>query len=124
MIEIKKGTIDDFFLSAKKTAEEIDKKEKITPKKIIWVETDDFNKFLKPSRVELIRYLRKKKEISLSSLLKELHKSPSSLNRDLELLAKYGLIEVASEINAGHGRRKVIVSLFEGENFELRTAVE
>jgi len=123
MIEIRKGTIDDFFVSAKKTAEEIDKKEQITPKNIIWIEADDFSKLLKPSRIELIRYLRKKKKVDFSSMLKELHKNPSSLNRDLELLTKYGLIEMGSESNAGHGRRKVIFSLFKGESLELRTAI-
>jgi len=123
MIEIKKGPIDDFFASAKKTAEEIDNKTEITPKKIIWVETDDFRKILKTSRIELIRYLRKKKKVYFSHLLKELKKTPSSLNRDLAVLAKYGLIEINNEVKTGHGRKKVIFSLFEGENFEFRAAV-
>ena len=123
MTEIKRGTIDDFFVSAMETAEEIDKGEKITPKKIIWVEIEDFGKLLKPSRIELIRYLRKKKKVSFSILLKELHKSPSSVNRDLELLEKYGLINIDTETHPGHGRRKVVFPLFDDESFELRAAV-
>jgi predicted transcriptional regulator len=123
MTEIKKGTLDEFFASAKETAKEIDARKKITPKKAIWVETDDFLKLLKPSRIELIRFLRGEQKVYYSTLLESLHKSPSSLSQDLELLSRYGLIEIDMEVNPGHGRKKVIRPLFEDEVFELKAAV-
>jgi len=36
-IEIKKGSISDFFTSAKETAKEIDAGKKVTRKKTIWL---------------------------------------------------------------------------------------
>ncbi len=123
MTEIKRGTLDEFFASAKETAKEIDAGEKITPKKTIWVETDDFVKLLKPSRVELIRFLRGEKKVYFQTLLERLHKSPSSLSNDLALLSRYGLVQIDTEINPGHGRKKVVRPLFEDEVFELKAAV-
>ena len=37
-VELKAGSMEDFFSSAKETAKEIDNKEKITEKNIIWVD--------------------------------------------------------------------------------------
>ncbi len=40
MIEIKNGTIDDFFDSALETAKQIDNNVEITPKKSVWINLD------------------------------------------------------------------------------------
>ena len=47
MITIQSGTIDDFFKSALHTAKEIDENKKVTPKHIIWMETEDLLNILK-----------------------------------------------------------------------------
>ncbi len=44
MIEMKYGTIDDFFDSALETAKQIDEKIQITPKKSVWKETKESDK--------------------------------------------------------------------------------
>ena len=55
-----------------------------------------------------------------SVLLDELEKSPSSLNKDLELLSKYQLIDILKEPNSGHGIKKVIKPLYFNEQIEFK----
>ncbi len=123
MVNIQNGTIEDFFDSAMQTAEEIDKKTKITPKHTIWMETDDLLNILKPGRTKLIKYLKNKSKVYYSVILDELHKSPSSLNKDLDLLMKYQLIDVIKEPNSGHGIKKVIKPLYADEKLEFRAII-
>jgi predicted transcriptional regulator len=123
MIHIKNGSIEDFFDSALQTAKEIDSNEKVTPKHTIWMETSDLLNILKPQRTELIQYLRHKTKVYYSDILDALGKSPSSLNKDLDLLLKYQLIDVQKEPNAGHGIRKIIKPLYHNEEIEFRAIV-
>ena len=123
MVNIQNGTIEDFFNSALETAKQIDNKIKVTPKHTIWMETEDLLNLLKPQRTQLMRYLKNKSEVYYSVILKELKKSPSSLNKDLELLSKYQLIDIQKEPNAGHGIRKVIKPLYTNEQLEFRATV-
>ena len=123
MVEIRNGTIEDFFNSAKETAYEIDKDKKVTLKHAIWMETEDLLNILKPQRTKLLQYLKNKTKVYYSDILDELHKTPSSLNRDLDLLHKYQLIDILKETNAGHGIRKVIKPLFSDEKMEFRAIV-
>ena len=123
MVNIQNGTIEDFFDSAMQTAEEIDKNTKITPRQTIWMETDDLLNILKPGRTKLIKYLKNKSKVYYSVILDELHKSPSSLNKDLDLLMKYQLIDVIKESNSGHGIKKVIKPLYADEKLEFRAVI-
>ncbi len=123
MVKIKSGTIDDFFDSALETAKEIDTHSKATHKHTIWMDVDDLVNILKPQRRDLIRYLKDKKKIYYSDLQKAMSKSPSSLNRDLELLSKYQIIAISKEPNAGHGIRKVIKPLHADDTLVFQTAI-
>ena len=60
-VELKAGSLSDFFASAKETAKEIDEGKKLTSKNIIWVAPSDLMAILKPERTKLVQYLRKKK---------------------------------------------------------------
>ncbi len=120
MVNIQNGTIEDFFDSALESAKQIDNNEKVTPKHTIWMETDDLLKILKPQRTKLLKYLKDKTKVYYSVLLDELKKSPSSLNKDLELLSKYQLIDILKEPNTGHGIRKVIKPLYLNEQIEFK----
>jgi len=123
MISIQNGTIDDFFESALQTAKQIDTNQKVTPKHTIWMETNDLLNILKPQRTTLLQYLKNKTKVYYSVILKELKKSPSSLNADLELLFRYQLIDILKEPNAGHGIRKVIKPLYTNEQLEFKATV-
>jgi len=109
-IEIRAGTLSDFFTSAKETAREIDSGKKLTPKSTIWVDAKDLMLLLKPERTSLVKYLRKEKKAVFSHLAKALNRSPVSLNNDLKLLSKYHLVTISKETNPGHGVCKVISS--------------
>ena len=123
MITIQAGTIDDFFKSALHTAKEIDENKKVTPKRTIWMETEDLLNILKPHRTKVLQYLKNKTTVYYSVMLDELKKTPSSLNKDLELLLKYQLIDILKEPNAGHGIRKVIKPLYANEQLEFKAVV-
>ena len=123
MVNIQNGTIEDFFNSAMQTAKEIDNGKKVTPKHTIWMETDDLLNILKPQRTKLIEYLKYKTKVYYSVILDELKKSPSSLNKDLEFLLKYQLIDITKETNSGHGIRKVIKPLYSNEQIEFRAVI-
>ena len=121
-IEIKAGTLSDFFASAKETAKEIDSGKAITPKNTIWVDAKDLMLLLKPERTNLVRYLRKEKTAIFSHLAKALHRSPVSLNNDLKILSRYGLVTITKETNPGHGVCKVITSNLD-DKIEFRVVV-
>jgi predicted transcriptional regulator len=120
-IEIKSGTLSDFFVSAKETAREIDKGKKLTKKNIIWVDPEDLILLLKPERTNLVKYLRKEKKVVFSELMQVLNRSPVSLNNDLKILSKYDLIRISTENK--HGVHKVIESSFGNEKIEFRVEI-
>ena len=123
MITIQNGTIDDFFKSALQTAKEIDENKKVTPKRTIWMETEDLLNILKPHRTKVLQYFKNKTTVYYCVMLDELKKTPSSLNKDLEVLLKYQLIDISKEPNAGHGIRKVIKPLYTNEQLEFKAMV-
>ena len=123
MVTLKNGTIDDFFDSALESAKEVDNKSKVNEKHTIWMETEDLLNILKPQRTKLIKYLRNKSKVDYSTLLKELNKTPTSLNKDLEILYKVGLVDILKEPNTGHGIKKVVKPLYENEKLEFKAVV-
>ena len=122
-IELKAGSISDFFASAKETAREIDQGKRVTAKNTIWMEPVDLMYILKPERTKLVRYLRKKKRVIFSELMSEMNRTPVSLNNDLKLLSRYQLVNIFKEKNPGHGLHKVIESTFGNEKIECRAEI-
>ena len=122
-VELKAGSISDFFASAKETAKEIDEGRKVTKKNIIWVDPFDLMAILKPERTKLVQYLRKKRRVFFSELMSEMQRTPVSLNNDLKILSKYQLVKIFKEPNPGHGVRKVIESTFDNEKIEFKAEI-
>lgn len=122
-IELKAGSMSDFFSSAQETAKEIDNKEKITEKNIIWVDPLDLMAILKPERTRIIQYLRKKQRVIFSELMSDMHRTPVSLNNDLKILSRYQLVKIFKEPNPGHGVHKVIESTFGNEKIEFKAVI-
>ncbi len=122
-IEIKSGTISDFFESAKETAKEIDAGKKVTRKNTVWVDPKDFILLLKPERMHLVKYLRKERKVNFSVLMNAMNRSPVSLNNDLKILSKYELIRVTREKHPGHGVYKMIESKLGKEKIEFRVEI-
>ncbi|MBF0266314.1 MAG: transcriptional regulator [Gammaproteobacteria bacterium] len=122
-VEIKSGSLSDFFQSARETAKEIDEGKKITRKNTVWVDSADLVQLLKPERTNLVQYLRKEKKVIFSKLLEVLKRSPASLNKDLQILSKYDLIRISRESNPGHGIHKVIESSLGNEKIDFRVQI-
>jgi len=113
------GSLSEFFEPVKETARELDRGERLTPKNRVWVAPEDFVRFIKPARMQLIRYLRRKKRVNLNDLIADLHRSASSLRRDLKLLSTYQLIAVEKEPQPGNGFHAVITPTFESGKLEI-----
>ncbi len=122
-IDIKAGTLSDFFSSAKETAREIDNGKRLTRKNTIWVDPKDLMLLLKPERTSLVKYLRKEKKVVFSELMSAMKRSPVSLNNDLRILSKYDLVRITRETNPGHGVHKVIESSVGNEKIEFRVEI-
>ncbi len=122
-VELKAGTMEDFFASAKKTAKEIDEGKPVTHKNIIWVEPADLMSILKPERTRLVQYLRKKKKVVFTELMEEMNRTPVSLNNDLKILSKYHLVHIYKETNPGHGVHKVIEPTYGNEKIEFKAEI-
>ena len=133
-VEIKSGSLSEFFVSAKETAKEIDLGKKVTKKNTIWVDPKavknsyaftpkDLLLLLKPERTNLVKYLRKEKRVIFSKLLEVLNRSPASLNKDLKILSKYDLIRVSRESNPGHGIHKIIESSLGNQKIDFRVQI-
>jgi len=122
-VELKAGSITDFFSSAKETAKEIDEKTKVTRKNIIWVDPVDLMAILKPERTKIVQYLRKKRRVFFSELMSDMHRTPVSLNNDLKILSKYQLVKIFKEPNPGHGVHKVIEFTFGNEKIQFKAEI-
>ena len=122
-VELKAGSISDFFASAKETAKEIDEGRKVTKKNIIWVTPIDLMAILKPERTKLVQYLRKKRRVCFSDLMTDMRRTPVSLNNDLKILSKYQLVKIFKEPNPGHGMHKVIEPTFGNEKIEFKAEI-
>ena len=122
-IDIKTGTLSDFFSSAKETAREIDNGKRLTRKNTIWVDPKDLMLLLKPERTNLVKYLRKEKKVIFTELMSAMKRSPVSLNNDLKILSKYDLVRITRETNPGHGVHKVIESSVGNEKIEFRVEI-
>ena len=122
-VELKAGSLSDFFSSAKETAKEIDEKRKVTRKNIIWVDPVDLMSILKPERTKLVQYLRKKRRVVFSELMSDMNRTPVSLNNDLKILSKYQLVNIFKEANPGHGVQKVIEPTFGREKIEFKAEI-
>jgi predicted transcriptional regulator len=122
-VTIQTGSLTDFFDSARETARELDRGEKLTRKHSIWVEPEDLARLIKPERLNLVRYLRGKHKVPLSDLIAALHRPAGSMKRDLLLLSKYQLVRVYKEKNPDNGFHNVIEPTFGEQVLEFKVEV-
>jgi predicted transcriptional regulator len=62
---------------------------------------------LTEKRVMLLKQI-KVASASISDLARQLHRDRSAVTRDVQLLERFGVVEVTEEPLPGHGRRKVV----------------
>lgn len=122
-VEIKTGSLADFFASVRETAKEIDEGKRLMRKNTVWVEPEDLANLLKPERTKLLRYLRGRRRVAFTELVAEMHRTAVSINRDLGLLSKYQLVRVYNEKNPGHGVHKIVEPLFGDQKLEFKAEI-
>jgi len=108
-IKVKTGSIEDFFATVGSVMQAADKNMpiKIKPKTIIFEDPMDMLYFLSAGKLKLINEIRQKPD-SVTNLAKAMHRKVSAVARDVNDLEKVGIVQIHSEINPGHGRRKII----------------
>jgi predicted transcriptional regulator len=108
IVHVKTETMDDFFNRGKSLAKRLDKGEKVTSQRIVSFEDpEDLIKFLTQNKRALLAAIRKKPK-SISSLANELHRSRSSIDKDIQMLEAIGIVESEYVSNPGHGRCRLI----------------
>lgn len=108
---IKTESVDDFFARGKELAKALDHHEDIQTRRIISFEDPkDLISFLNEAKLILLRAIRKKPD-SISKLAEKLHRSRSSIDKDVQLLESVGIVESEYVINPGHGRQRIIKAI-------------
>lgn len=107
-LTIKTGTEEDFFARGRDVAQRADHSEVLPEYKTLSFEDpEDVLQLLTPARLALFRAV-KEGPGSITSLAMRLHRDRSAVKRDVDALAKAGLLEVESQVSPGHGRLKFV----------------
>ena len=123
-IRIQTGNLSDFFESARDTAREIDRGERLTRKNTIWVKPEELPRLLKPRRISLVRYLRGKHQVMSDDLAASMNHTPGMLKRDLSILSEYQLVRVFDHKDSETSEvRKMIEPTFGSHLLEFRAEI-
>ena len=118
---IKTGTEKDFFRRGRQLAMAADRGEPIPEERILSFEDPaDVMKLLTTARVALFRAV-KEMPGSITQISERLHRDRSAVKRDVDELARAGLVTIASKILPGHGRMKEVSAA--ADSFRLQAEV-
>lgn len=81
---------------------------------------EDFLAVLTPKRFQLLR-LSKAGNRSISDLAMAAQRDPSAVSKDIAKLVELGLVSIVTEINAGHGVKKIVRPV--AQNIEISAAL-
>jgi predicted transcriptional regulator len=102
------GTEVEFFQSGRKLSLLADQKKTMSAKSVVTFEDPaDMRKLLTAGRLALIRAI-KDQPGSITAISSRLRRDRSAVGRDIDRLAKIGLLKVESRVLPGHGRIKEI----------------
>lgn len=106
--EIRVEGVNAFFGRARKVARLADRGEKIPPSRVISFEDmESLLHVLTEKRVLLLRQL-KETPASISDLARTLKRDRSAVTRDVQVLERFGVVQVTEKPLPGHGRQKWI----------------
>ncbi len=110
-ITIKSGSVNDYLQNIKHIMRSADKSETIKPSQTLtFEEPSEMLHFLSETKINLIRTIQKHAD-SITNIAKAIKRNRASVYRDINELEKFGLVEIHEEINPGHGRHKIVMSL-------------
>jgi len=108
---IKAASTEDFFKRAGKIAEAADKALPVPPgDKVVTFEPEAFHVLMSGKRLELLRYVRDTGTATLESLSQASGLARTTVSKNINSLAKLGLIQFRTA--SPHGRQKIIEPVY------------
>ena len=109
--EIRVERVDSFFERGRKLAKAADRGNAIPSSRVVAFEdVESLLHVLTEKRVLLLRQVNQT-PTSISLLAKNLKRDRSAVSRDVQVLERFGVIQVTEEPLPGHGRQKWIAPL-------------
>lgn len=106
--EIRVEPVSAFFERGRKVARLADRGDKIPPSRVISFEDmESLLHVLTQKRLLLLRQL-KETPASISGLARKLKRDRSAVTRDIQVLERFGVLQVTEKPLPGHGRQKWI----------------
>lgn len=107
-VQIKVEPVEKFFERARELARRADAGKRIPESRVVaFEEAEDLLALLSPKRVQLLRALRQEPG-SIADLARRLRRDRAAVTRDVQHLARFGVVEVTEKPLPGHGRQKWI----------------
>lgn len=107
-LTIKTGTEDDFFQRGRQLARTADRSEELPSESITSFEDPaEVMRLITPARLALFRAI-KEMPGSITQISERLHRDRSAVKRDVDELARAGLVSVSEKVLPGHGRMKEV----------------
>ena len=107
-VQIKMEPVERFFERARELARRADAGKRIPESRVVaFEEADDLLALLSPKRVQLLRALRQEPG-SIADLARRLRRDRAAVTRDVQQLARFGVVSVTEKPLPGHGRQKWI----------------
>lgn len=104
--EIRVEGADSFFERGRKFAKLADRNRRIPKSKVIsFEEVESLLHLLTEKRVLLLKQVRER-PASISDLAKTLKRDRSAVTRDVQILERFGVLQVTEKPLPGHGRHK------------------
>jgi len=121
-IIIETATEKDFFESGRRLAHLADSGERLPEQRVISFEDPaDLLRLLTGARLALFRAIKEKPD-SITDISWRLHRDRSAVKRDVDELARFGLVEIESKVLPGHGRMKEVRAVAGQFRLEARLA--
>ena len=109
--EIRVERVDAFFERGRKLAKAADKSGAIPSRRVVAFEdVESLLHVLTEKRVLLLKQVRETPS-SISLLAKKLKRDRSAVTRDVQVLERFGVVQVTEKPLPGHGRQKWITPL-------------
>ena len=107
-LTIKTGTEDDFFRRGRQLAQVADRGQTLPAESTISFEDPaDVVKLITAARLALFRAI-KEMPGSITEISERLHRDRSAVKRDVDELARAGMVTVSEKVLPGHGRMKEV----------------
>jgi len=109
VINVKTGTVEDFFTNVKTVMRAADKGEPIKQRSatLTFADPGEMLHFLSAVKIKLINAIRHHPD-TITNIAKTTKRNRTAVYRDISELEKFGLVKIHDEIHPGHGRHKIV----------------